>query len=307
MTKQPLKNNRFQHNLPGVSLTEYSLVFGLVAIVGIGGLTVLGETIRDDFANMITRKPPAPIATPTIAPTPTVPVSATPTPSPAVIPSPPSVVVSTAGIGGVVPSPANGQQKVCFGSGLCANVTVVNDQTHPDVSGGNGGQLTHQFANTLSQIAQQVAKEGSDPGLADLISQLANQGHGIGGLQDSMSGQCKPNSAAGKCTIQMAYTGDQTDPNSSQLNTLKSDFQTKLSAVMNQLQGFQQPLKDDIAIIIQSQSNQIMTLANGYQATVNIAPKGGSKMVTNSNNAQLIHQSANTICDQGGHNCHQAG
>lgn len=303
------RQNPNHSRVKGLSLTEYGLVVGLVAVAGVASLTTLGSIVQRDLGGMITQRPPA---------------QATPT-GPAIInanaggstPIAPSAVarinVSPGGIGGVIASPAQGQEKLCFGSGLCANIPVITEQTRPDVSGGNGGQLTHQFANTLRQIAQQIEAEGTDPDLANLISQLANQGHGIGNLQDSVSNQCGiglsgariTTDPPGKCTRQMEYTGDQSDPSKGSIAALKTDFQTKLGSVLNQLQNYPGPLKEDVAFIIESQSKQILTLADGFNSTVTINPKGKVKMITTTNNAVLIHQSANTICDQGGRNCQQ--
>jgi Flp pilus assembly pilin Flp len=149
----------------GQSLAEYGMVIGLVAAVGIAAVALLGGSLQDGLANINGGN-----ATPSTL---------------AITDAPPGGVSSpggTSGLSTLIPPPGTGQEQICFQSGYCANIPVIDGTTV--TTGANGGQMTHQFADVLSQIALQLqADPNADPNLVNMITRVANAGHTIGDIE----------------------------------------------------------------------------------------------------------------------------
>lgn len=285
---QRIRSKRLHLKEMGQSLSDYGMVFGLVAVVAIVSLQALGSQINSmlqatgtsqlqSTASLLSTPPPiVPKAKP-IAPT-----TITGNPETASIEETPFVAT--------LPQPAKGQEQLCFNSGLCANIPVVPENTKIDVAGGNGVEFTHQFANVLQQIADQLEQAEADPTLIGAITALANQGHTLGDQQKGLG----------------STYGDYYD-NQAKLSALKGQsnlFKTKLDSVKTLLEKYPNALTEDSRKLIEMESSQILTIVNGYKN--NTCGKCGASS-SFSNGATLTHQSANIICDQGGENCHQSG
>lgn len=268
----------FKQSKPGQSGSEYALAIGLVAVVTITGLGAIGLNLGGTFSGMITSQPPAQSPGPAPNPPPLAPALTEPPAS-----APPSILAT-------LPKGAPGTEPACFDS-FCVNLPVIdvaNEQV--DTAGGNGVEKIHQFADVLTTMAQQVAaKEGPDSPLAKLISQLANDGHSIGNNQLAIvkNGgfiQANQNSLIGN------YKRSQ--------STFQNSFET-LNAYLSQHSDALSPTSK---AVVNTQASQIKSLAEA----VSLPVQGGnyySKPIYGK--AKLTHQSANTICSEGGENCHR--
>lgn len=271
----------------GQSLAEYAVALGLVGIVALTSMVLLGNSVQTGLSTAMTGQTPKTV--------------------PPVVPPPGTI--NPGGMGGVVPPPQPGQEQICFTSGLCANIFVISANTHLDVAGGNGGEFTHQFANTLKEIADQIKAEGLDPNLAQLISDLANQGHTLGDTEGAYGNTCgsNPQLSAGTFFCSSQAQNEALTHAHTQANELFQIMFLKVSEAMNHYPG---KLKNDAKAIIDSQSQQIMTLSQEYfnsYVTMSNSYQGNDLNEVGGivDGGKLTHQSANTICTQGGHNCHQ--
>lgn len=261
----------------GQSITEYTLALGLVGIVALGSVAVLGNGIQTGLNSAM-------------VPGTSGPTSGGPQANP-LSGSAQNLPGVNGGIGGVVPPPLPGQDQVCFGSGLCANIALVPEGTKIDVLGTNGGEWTHQFANTLQEIADQIKAEGLDLDLAKKISQLAAQGHTMGDTQDKF---CKREMF--DCYFNHEHEFEA--------------FQKQYQDILVAFQRYQGGIKSDAMSIITSQSQQIIDIGNIFTPIIGLKQPqdkqiGINASIESSNLTILTHQSANTICDQGGSNCHR--
>lgn len=264
----------------GQSMTEYSIGIGLVAVVSITALTGLGMNINTIFSGMITQAPPS------SAPTTNLPASA----NTAAGVASPAPAWASAALAKVPPAPP-GTQPVCF-DGICVNLPVVDASNSIfDTTGGNGAEKVHQFANVLTQFAQQLAQDpNSDSTLVSLISGLANSGHAVGDQQEIIKNQCTAESNA---TV-----------------TCRDVFYNHMEATWNSYSNAQYTLNEYLARhpdslgatserVIRSNIENIAGVAMAYGS----GQVSGSYFTFNPN-VNLVHQSANNICDQGGKNCY---
>jgi hypothetical protein len=86
--------------------------------------------------------------------------------------------------------PEVGQESICFvGSRTCINIPVIT----PEVAGGLGGDSVKKMAVTIQEIARMMAEDNVEPGVVDLVTNLANRGHGLAdelrAIQSLCSGQ----------------------------------------------------------------------------------------------------------------------
>lgn len=146
-----------------------------------------------------------------------------------------------------------------------------------DLAGGEGAKFTQGFANTIQQIADQLEADGADPDLVQAISKLANTGHDFDDLQGDISSSCAKDQKT--CLIPYVAGGKYSRATgiSDQQLTLHSLIQSQLQTVQTQLKKQETPRNAEGVV-------------EGAGLTV-------------SNSAALTHQSANTICNQGGKGC----
>lgn len=268
----------------GQSGSEYALAIGLIAVVAITGLGAIGLNLTNTFSGMITNQQPAPQAP--LAQAPPVP------PVPQVLAAPAEIPQNPLLIANFPPAP-KGTESVCF-EGKCVHLPVIDEVNDlVETSGPNGVERIYQFSNVLSQMAEQLSQEpGVDPALVSLISDLANNGHGLGDQQESVrkqrQGQYVPLAPATKYHDQS--------------NLFSASYQS----LSQYLQNHPDQLSPVSKQVITTQVEQIQKLASAFSAggtgeQAACTPRAGCPVVAGK--AKLTHQSANIVCQQGGENC----
>lgn len=249
----------------GQSLTEYSLVIGLVALASIAGVALLATTIQQNMTQSVQQE--ASFASQDQA------LISKNLSSPS---SPAQNTPVTQGIGNLP------TENLCL-SGVCANFPIVNAHNDlVDVAAGEGADRIHQFANTLNELAGSIeAAPHSDPTLARMIRELASSGHTIGDTQKKFLGNRQDMKVA------VEY------------NNSTNRFHGKERELNNYLNQNTYPIASSIKDLLLLQANQIKNLSAGVTASyprqmtsLNVRVKEGSE------SPRLIHQSANTICEQ---------
>jgi hypothetical protein len=262
--------------MPGQSLSEYAIVIGLVALLGIAAVTMLGTSIQDGLANINGGN-----AAPSTAVVSNAPPGGTTSPSG-------GSSGSTSGLSSMLPPPGPGQQQVCFQSGTCVNIPVVDSTTL--TAGANGGQLTHQFADVLSQIALQLqADPNADPQVSTLVTRIANAGHTMGNTEASFI-------QSYECCASTNYTSNLSGLSDSIEHT-QADFNLNHQLLSDYLSSNPNSLPPELQSMIALEVGQINQLAvNGFLDASVIS----GALPPNSQAVTLTHQDSNTICNSGG-------
>jgi hypothetical protein len=85
----------------------------------------------------------------------------------------------------VLPPPQSGQQQICMEGGFCLNMAPPPNSSTVSTVGANGNDFLLSYVQNLDQILQQLnATPQVDDQLKQLITNLANQGHGIAALEN---------------------------------------------------------------------------------------------------------------------------
>jgi Flp pilus assembly pilin Flp len=196
-------------------------------------------------------------------------------------------------------------------------------------AGSNGDvNVTDSAANVYTQFAKIMATQGADPESVSLLTSLANKGHSIADMQNTLkdqrnlyraylnaqkygsSGPIQIHSVTGNALV--SWQGTDTNYRSMQraMNLMKQrlgefrDLSTQLDSSIDKYPKDARPLLTGAAQVV-------MQLGSAYHSgtstdgsgqkrlryTVDIQPK----------NIQLIHTNSNTICDNGGDQtrCHR--
>jgi hypothetical protein len=271
----------FQAKRLGQGSSEYALGIGLVLVIGIAGLSALGLRLNEMFSGMITEAPPAGTEVASL--------------------SEGGGAGGNGSSGSLSSGRVVGTEPVCLSPGSCIDIPFIGGQNDViETSGGQGAEYIHQFASTLEALAKQLEQAGEDPALVQLISKLALQGHGLGDTQAA---------AASKVNKYM-LVGDSLALQSRYKNSQQS-FETAYSSLMNHINNRETPLNPMAMEIIQTQSNQISTLAKAVNIGAASSRKGNNTYFGSTGHnvtfgtAQLTHQSSNTICNQGGQGCYR--
>lgn len=282
-----MKKRRWQK---GQSVPDYALVLGVVTLVATAGLTSMGGEINDFFTRINTSLSGLFAEAPSHNPSPE--DKGTPTTRTSnMIPAWASAALA------MLPPAPPGTQPVCFDH-TCINLPVVDDTNDTvDTVGGNGVEKIHAFSDALAQLAQQLAQDpNSDPTLTQLISDVANRGHGIGDAQKVTLG-------AGRGvfiqtgTYSYAWINNTYAPEP--LSPSKRDFRTALDNLNRYLSDYPNSLGETAQSVVQSNSSNILNFADSASTFDN-----GVSFQINPNPGKLVHQSANNICDQGGKDCY---
>lgn len=152
-----------------------------------------------------------------------------------------------------------------------------------DTNGGNGAKRIHQFADVLTQLAGQIAAETGDDTLAQLVGTLANKGHALGTFQQGIVDAGNLAGASSPAILRQNQT----------------DLSTAYNAVADYLAKHPGLVSPAVGEVMNTETQQIQRLSGAM--TVNAGRTSG---VATFGTTSLIHQSANTICDQGGNNCY---
>lgn len=238
------------------------------------------------------------------------------------------VLPSTGSTSGVVPStaasagntvlmvspPGTGQQQICLSSSkMCINIPeVTGSGTVSDTLGGLGGNLVTSYASVFDQIAAQLKAQNADPALVTLITNLAQNGHNIGNMLNTVETVCK---TGGSPACDFKSIGGQLDDSmiqsshavngaiSATINTTR--FQEALQAVNNYF-SLHPNSYQDIQGIIQLEASQITNIGQGLNLGIQMTSGKNSlgnnnfNVTGTANNAKLVNQDANTICANGG-------
>lgn len=268
----------------GQSLTEYSLVIGLVALASIAGVAVLAGNMQNQLAKESgTTRPPIQVNNQMVdanlaAPTVTVNGGAA-----AGNPNPNNQL---RGNNFSLPPNLPGTLSACV-QGLCANFPLVNPSNdRVDVAAGNGGDRILQFSRALMQMAQSVEDNMKDPGLAGQIRQLANTGHSLGALQGSIMKNSKYNTGVSKAGP-VRLLG-----NEGEYNTYKGQetaFSGQMTSLINSMNARGGKIPDSVKNLVIQNATQIKNISAGLN-------RGGAFSGIETRTVQLTHQSANGIC-----------
>jgi Flp pilus assembly pilin Flp len=267
-------------NLKGQSLTEYSLVIGLVALASIAGVATLGGNISNQMTQSVSVAGGSDVQSVNMS---------------AVnqnLNAPNLVSQATTGgpAGGGASQGPSGSTKIATErlcpAGLCANFPLVSKANElVDVSAGEGAEFIHQFANSFEEMALAIESQPNpDTQLAALIRGLAVNGHDLGDKQSAVL------SVGAYATV----GSDSSAKHLGYINSKKSFDQT-WGHVQTYLNNHQDSVPPDLQNVLNRQQEQINLLYKGVQFEAH--GKGGTWSI-HKNNPTLIHQSANTICGQ---------
>lgn len=318
---------------PGVGTTEYVLIGSLVVLLSIGGLSLIGNNVSGIFGGLegaMHRQKPD-----------TMQAAGLPKGNQANVLSQNGQTGAAGQVGasgntaaGNYPTvrSVNGNvlQNVCLNQGgFCVNIPLVTaDGRMTSTSGALGGQLTHDFASVFDQIAAQLAQMGNaDPKLVDLITKLANSGHGIADNQEGLLAACQPGMQCGstyevsakKVERGKASATSSETPATSYLSGISSNTQS-FQSLFDELEGFlsdnPEALPESVQSLIDMEAQQILSIATAYPSptTDDVAVTTGStktkrKLLTTDNTTTwelvgdpvIVRQDSNTICQSGGY------
>lgn len=264
----------------GQSLTEYSLVIGLVALASIAGIAILSGNMSTQLTQSL--------GTPAGASTISTNISQVNQNLNA-----PNLVSSTTTGGSGNGSAENLslfsstiQTSTLCPAGLCAAFPIINQENAiVDVSAGEGAEFFHQFANVYEQLAASIeAQPNPDTQLAALIRGLAVNSHNLGDNQTAVLSLGPYATAASDSSANI----------SGYINSKKS-FDQAWGHIQMYLNNHPDSAPQTLQNVLRSQQEQINLLYNGVQFEA--YDKGGNWNIQ-INNPTLIHQSANTICGQ---------
>lgn len=259
----------------GQSLAEYSISLSLLAVVSLGGLTLMGNNLRttlDSFRQTMKGKAIASVATQ--APISAIPASM-PTPVPStMVPSEPSAASSPDG-------------KSCFSNGWCVDLSNASKDYHVEATGVNGSQeVILAQTDVLSQIAKLAADDPStDPMLRTLLTKLANSGHTI---SDNLTTSIQ---TYGKNSFATAYDS---------FWRAQIPFDALRDQTFNYLATHPSSLPAGVETILQGATSSINTQLDSLISST--GPKASWDVLLNpaAQVASGVKTESNTICSTGG-------
>lgn len=221
---------------------------------------------------------------------------------------------------------------VCLGGTNCIAVPNIPEGVVAEVDGTLGGRSTHQLAAFLQQIAQQLAADGADRQLQNLVQGLANKGHQMADSQLSIFEYASNRSETYKNSYK--YNEDEAernDPTQTRMcindprcekqvintnNTLRQltantqEFSTLHQQLNSYLQSHPKALEGipGAAEMINQSANRITEIQRGFKLTNQTdAQSYGVYYNYATNPGQITRFNANTICTsgEGGEGCHR--
>ena len=278
----------------GVTLVEYGLIGALIMVFAIAAVTQLGEGLNGRMVNLkgdLTRSANGQASggggsgggggsqQPT----------------------------GPGGIGNVVPPPGPGEEQACLSGGYCVNIPTIPGGTRlSSTTGALGGQLTHGMANAIRQIGDQLrADPDTDPTLLNLITQLANNGHGIGDSIDNANTWCPPGVNCGQLAADGSQVSSILRQNLGNIDHSQSGFQSTHQELQAYLAAHPGALPPAVVGVINAEAGQINTIADAFSQdsiTPSTCQAAGDTACSqwNVTDTLLVHQDANTICSSGG-------
>lgn len=268
----------------GLASTEYGLTLTLMGLTSLTALSLLGGNLADVLNPLKNSGSQAQAAVST---------------SGGAAGGSGSGTSAVTGPGSTLPKPATNQEQACFESGWCVNVPVVQAQSVASTTGSMGVKLTREFSNVIMQIAKQAdALQNKDPQLVSLITQLANAGHKIGDAQEEVISICPSNTlcvTSNPMTLDLKLQG---------VGTQASSFESASRELQRYLDDHPASLPIEMQRIISMESDEILKIADAFDTNSDFGVDMQSTSLTQSwqlsGDASLTHQSANTICENGG-------
>jgi len=257
----------------GQALSEYGLAIGLVALVGFAGLSLLGKDLSGALNVMLPKwtPPPPPVVSVTKpANTPSVTGA---NGSPVTTPSAPSSLTT----GG----------KSCFSNGQCITASI-QPYAPEQTAGSNGINIVDQYADIINKIGNMAHSDSKiNPDFADMITDLADDGHGVAGDERSVLTYTQSSDGSFDFSIQDRYA------------------QT-LNRAMNYLNSHPNELSPETANLLRTAANNITKQMvdfiggsnPGSLSSLNINSKFTDK--GGGNGASYVDSQASTVCANGG-------
>ncbi len=210
-------------------------------------------------------------------------------------------------------------QMVCLSGNFCIETPVFTQEKISETAGGLGGEQTKAMALVLERLAQQLQDEGADSKLVELITNLANNGHGIGNeLTNIESGSSTSTSTSGETLVSFGGFSMQmrqstiTNPDGTTLFTAeaysplgwlgvaKDDFSSSYTALLdyNTSTGVLNNMPE-VKALIDFEATQIQSVSTYEYSTEGPSCGNLCERTTLVNNAPLVHQSSDNICKTG--------
>jgi Flp pilus assembly pilin Flp len=249
----------------GQTMTEYVLIGSLIALVAIGSLAVLGNTLKFGFTNLIAgeRKP---------------------------LPAVGGQLLSDTGSGNTVngqDTPGSGDPNLsCVSAGWCLNLGKIEtkEQSATQTTGSNGDLIT-ECSDVLKQIQKKIEQMPDvDPTLKAYVINSANAGHNIAMQQEAGS-----TSDVSDATISFIYRSDDLRSYINQHpNVLPSEVNEVIKLSLANIQ------KLSVGYMKQSQPNYYQF----YQIPPNlqVSTEGDFDL---SNFTKKVKKDSNTVCKAG--------
>lgn len=255
---------------PGQSLLEYTLIGALIAVVAIGGLSMLGLSTSNIFSNMIQHKP-QPVAQPQAG---TLQVT--------------NAATGTANSG----SAQTGGTTVNAATIEASSAQQVVTQT----TGANGA--TESYTQNIIKAAQKSLAAGTiNQSDYDLIMQLANKGHEIATMQGLMQQAYETNNENGTIT----FNGQSTSV--SELNFTLYDSMDEIGALLNRIGTSLNYSNKDPSLLqtIESNCGSINTLIRDIYSPTPGAQSQYDTLRNAGGASNATNQSSANICAAGQH------
>ncbi len=271
----------------GQSLTEYCFIGALILVASIGILLALGgnlngalASLKGDLQSHINGAANANGGGQNQQPT-----------------------IDPNGPGQVIPPPQAGQNQFCTASGWCVNVPDTSNVNLAGTTGSLGGEISQQMADVIAQIALQLQQDpNTDPALLNLVTQLANQGHAVGNAEVELATNCPLSTYCG------TYVGTYSQ-NTSFIQDATNTFNTTHQQLQQYLATHPNALPIEMQNTIHFEVSEINSISSGFSNHWDERWQiydGNVYDFNPPNGGQLTHQSANTICSNGGNGtCYQ--
>jgi Flp pilus assembly pilin Flp len=192
---------------------------------------------------------------------------------------------------------------VLCGKDFCVNAPGLTGTTVATAGSNGDVNITNSVARMYSQFANIMEQKGADPNTVDLLTNLANTGHQIAAMQNTLKNQRTLYRAFTQGT---ASVQDPKDPYHYQTMQRAANGMSrqlgKFHDLSSQLDASIDQYPEDARPLLTGSAQVVMTLGKAYH--FGITPhEGGQKQLkftVDTGNIQLIHSNSNTICDNGG-------
>ena len=283
----------------GTTLVEYGIVGALIMVALIASVMVVGKDLNGIFG-MVYKDMGKNI---TAA-------------GGHVDPLPTQSVAGGAGINNIIPPPGTHEEQICYGNGMCVNIPL-GEAARVQTLAGNGGDRTLANARVLRQIAEQLRAEDPNSPLADLIEELANEGHEMGAGEQALAGFCPAGDTCGAASVDGQLSEVSISEATTRLNDMLSgltgnqaEFNSLHTEINQYLANHPQALPPELASLVNHEAGEINTIANAIDNHTSTDQIRADEYRTVSyevdEGAELTRSDSNTICAVSGGSCHRS-